>query len=436
MYREAAVRGGAHLGASGRRALARGDLPAAVGLLDRAAALLPEGTQGRAGILAALGSALTEQGEFARAAAVFAGATEAATVAGDAEQASHTSLTRLHLFFFTDPNGVAEATQREVERLIPLFTERGDELGLAKARRRLAMVYRTRLDIRGMEAELERAVAHARAAGDGREEARSLGLLATAAFLGPTPAAEGIARCTRIRDGADGNLIVERAVLVALAGLEAMGGAFAVARGHLDEHARLCRELGLRLDAAEGRIQCGFVELLAGDAAAAADALAAAVADLQAMGERANLAMAAALLGGALGRLGRVDDALSATRLAEAMAAPDDLGAQASWRVARAEVLLGGNSTDEARRMAEEAVRLAGQTDSHELRGQARAALADVEDGRSNPAGARAAREQALRAFERKGDVVSAARIREQLGVRDDGDMSAEPAPSPLESRP
>ena len=436
VYREAAVRGGAHLGASGRRALARGDLPAAVGLLDRAAALLPEGTQGRAGILAALGSALTEQGEFARAAAVFAGATEAATVAGDAEQASHTSLTRLHLFFFTDPNGVAEATQREVERLIPLFTERGDELGLAKARRRLAMVYRTRLDIRGMEAELERAVAHARAAGDGREEARSLGLLATAAFLGPTPTVEGIARCQRIRDGADGNLIVERAVLVALAGLEAMGGAFAVARGHLDEHARLCRELGLRLDAAEGRIQCGFVELLAGDAAAAADALAAAVADLQAMGERANLAMAAALLGGALGRLGRVDDALSATRLAEAMAAPDDLGAQASWRVARAEVLLGGNSTDEARRMAEEAVRLAGQTDSHELRGQARAALADVEDGRSNPAGARAAREQALRAFERKGDVVSAARIREQLGVRDDGDMSAEPAPSPLESRP
>jgi len=435
-YRDAAVRGGGHLAAAGRRALARGDLPAAVGLLDRAADLLPEGSPGRAGILAALGSALTEQGEFARAAAVFAGATEAAAVAGDAEQESHTSLTRLHLFFFTDPNGVAEATQREVERLIPLFTARGDELGLAKARRRLAMVYRTRRDIRGMETELERAIAHARAAGDAREEARSLGLLAAAAFLGPAPVADGIERCARIRREASGNSIVERAVLVALAGLKAMGDAFPDARTHLDEHARLCRELGLRLDAAEGMIQRGFVELLAGDATAAAHALATAVADLQAMGERANLAMAAALLGGAQGLLGRPDEALAATRLAEAMAAPDDLGAQVLWRVARAGVLRGGTAPDEARRMAEEAVRLAGQTDSYELRGQAQRALADVEDRRSEPAAARAAREQALRAFERKGDVVSAARIREQLGVRDDGDVSAEPAPSPLESQP
>ncbi|HEY8167508.1 MAG TPA: adenylate/guanylate cyclase domain-containing protein, partial [Candidatus Limnocylindrales bacterium] len=131
-YRDAAVRGAGHLAAAGRRALATGDLPAAVGLLDRAAVLLPEDEPGRASILAALGSALTEQGEFVRAADVFSGAEEAARQGGDMEEA-YTSLTRLHLFFFTDPDGVAEATQREVERLIPLFEARGDELGLAKA---------------------------------------------------------------------------------------------------------------------------------------------------------------------------------------------------------------------------------------------------------------------------------------------------------------
>jgi len=272
---------------------------------------------------------------------------------------------------------------------------------------------------------------HARSAGDTREEARSLGLLASAAFLGPTAAAEGIERCNRIRAEAAGNSIVERAVLLALAGLEAMGDAFPVARGHVDEHARLCRELGLRLDAAEGGIQRGFVELLAGDAAAAADALTTTVADLQAMGERTNLAMAAALLGGALGDLGRAEEALAATRLAEATAAPDDLAAQVTWRAARADVLRAGNAPDEARRLAEEAVRLAGQTDSYELRGQAQRALADVEDRRSEPAAARAAREQALRSFERKGDVVSAARIREQLGSTGDGGGPAEPASAP-----
>ena len=360
-------------------------------------------------------------------------------MAGDAEQELHTSLTRLHLFFFTDPNGVAEATQREVERLIPLFTARGDELGLAKARRRLAMVYRTRRDIRGMESELERALTHARAAGDAREEARSLGLLATAAFLGPTPVAEGIERCARIRADAGGNSIVERAVLVALAGLEAMEGSFSAARGHLDEHERLCRELGLRLDAAEGRIQRGFVELLAGDAGAAADGLGIAIGDLQAMGERTNLAMAAALLGGAQGLLGRPDEALATTRLAEAMAAPDDLGAQVLWRVARADVLRAGDATDEARRLAEEAARLAGQTDSYQLRGQAQRTLANVEDCGGDETRARASRELSLRAFERKGDLVSAARIREQLGVPGEGGDTAgvsEPAVAPAEARP
>jgi hypothetical protein len=298
------------------------------------------------------------------------------------------------------------------------------------------MVYRTRRDIRGMEAELERAIAHARAAGDGREEARSLGLLATAAFLGPAPVSEGIARCTRIREEAGGNSIVERAVLVALAGLEAMGNAFAIARGHLDGHARLCQEFGLRLDAAEGRIQRGVVELLAGDAGAAADALAAAVADLQAMGERANLAMAAALLGGALGLLGRADEGLAATRLAEATAAPDDLGAQVAWRVARADVLLTGDTPDDSRRLAEEAVRLAGQTDSHELRGQAQRTLADVEDRLSDPVRSRATRERALASFERKGDSVSAARVRAQLRGTGDSHVPGETTRAQADSRP
>src|SRR3970282_1156043 len=80
------------------------------------------------------------------------------------EDQSYTSLTRLHLFFFTDPAGVSEATQREVERLIPLFEARDDHLGVAKARRRLAMVYRTRRDVRSMEQQLEQAVEHARRA--------------------------------------------------------------------------------------------------------------------------------------------------------------------------------------------------------------------------------------------------------------------------------
>ena len=306
-----------------------------------------------------------------------------------------------------------------MERLIPLFEARGDELGMAKARRRLAIVYRTRRDIRSMEAELERAIVHARAAGDTREEARSLGLMATAALLGPTPAADGIARCERLRAEAPGNRIVERAVLPALAGLSAMTGDFDGARQRLVEHGRLCDELGLRLDAAEGAIVAGWVELLGREPAAAEAALAAAVTDLQAMGERSNLGMAAALLGQARYHLGRQPEAIAATKVAESAAAPDDLGTQIAWRIARSCATVASGDVTEGRRLADEAARLAGQTDSLELRGQAQAALAAADLARGETALARAAFEKAVTAFERKGDVVSVAAARAQLEMLD-----------------
>jgi hypothetical protein len=110
------------------------------------------------------------------------------------------------------------------------------------------------------------------------------------------------------------------------------------------------------------------------------------------------------------------DDATAATLLAEATAAPDDLGAQVAWRVTRAVVLADAGALDEGRRIADEAVRLAGQTDSLELRGVAAEALAAVDDRLGDAARARAGRERALAAFERKGDVTSAARLAAQLG--------------------
>jgi len=73
----------------------------------------------------------------------------------------------------------------------------------------------------------------------------------------------------------------------------------------------------------------------------------------------------------------------------------------------------------EGRRLADEAARLAGQTDSLEMRGQAQAALAAADLARGEPAMARAAFEKAIAAFDRKGDVVSAAAARGHLAALD-----------------
>jgi|SRR5215211_272776 len=65
--RELAGRAAARLGSSGRRALARGDIPPAVGLLERAISLLPDDDPARRDLTLKLGIALAETGQLTRA---------------------------------------------------------------------------------------------------------------------------------------------------------------------------------------------------------------------------------------------------------------------------------------------------------------------------------------------------------------------------------
>jgi class 3 adenylate cyclase len=68
--RELGARAAAWLGSSGRRALARGDIPPAVGLLERAVDLLPEDDPARQDLALKLGIALAETGQLSRAGAL------------------------------------------------------------------------------------------------------------------------------------------------------------------------------------------------------------------------------------------------------------------------------------------------------------------------------------------------------------------------------
>ena len=70
--RELAARAARHLGASGSRALARGDIRPAVSLLERAVSLLPEDDPARRDLTLKLGIALAESGDVSRADALLA----------------------------------------------------------------------------------------------------------------------------------------------------------------------------------------------------------------------------------------------------------------------------------------------------------------------------------------------------------------------------
>ena len=100
------------LGSAGRRALGRGDLPAASKLLERAVGLLPAGDPGGLELLVELADVLVATGEFARAEAVLGQVAAAAADRGDERLAAHASVARLRMEVGVASDLDADAVQR------------------------------------------------------------------------------------------------------------------------------------------------------------------------------------------------------------------------------------------------------------------------------------------------------------------------------------
>ena len=116
----------------------------------------------------------------------------------------------------------------------------------------------------------------------------------------------------------------------------------------------------------------------------------------------------------------RAEEADALCRVSERIAAPEDIGTQVVWRGVRARILARGGDTEEGETLAREAVRLAEPTDQLVMQADALLDLADVLEWAGKPAEAEAALRRALELYERKGDIVSAARARSVLGAASD----------------
>jgi class 3 adenylate cyclase len=407
-----AQRAAERLAAAGRRAFARADLPAAVSLLSRAAALLEPGASGRTELLVDLGDALRERGDLEHAEAVLAEAAEAAAASGDAALTADVRIARLRLQVQRDPEIETDEVLREAKAGVRVFERLRDERRLARAWALLAFVPWFRCEAAAAEDALRRAIEHARRAGDSRTEAQSLNLLVGAIGFGPLPVAEGIRRCQEILDRPDEQRRVRASALRALAGLKAMQGEFDEARATLATCRAILADLGLRVSAASATETYGIVELLAGDPAAAERELRAGYESLEQMGETFLVPVLSALLAQALYAQGRGDEALRFSKLSEQTAAPDDRFAHVQWRSARAKPLAQSGRTEEAETLARQAVALAEETDFLVVRGDALMDLAEVLRLGGGSDEVLPVVEQALRLYEEKGNVVAAARAR------------------------
>jgi tetratricopeptide (TPR) repeat protein len=162
------------------------------------------------------------------------------------------------------------------------------------------------------------------------------------------------------------------------------------------------------------------VELLAGMPEAAEARLRAGYEQLEAMGERALLADTAGMLARILIDAGRLDEADEIAAVAEAAAGDEDLSAQVAWRGVRARLLAEDGCGEPAVALAQEAVRLAGDTDFLVTRADAFTDLGTVLARSGEAAEADAGLAAAVALYERKGDVVSAARWQSKRQPRGD----------------
>jgi class 3 adenylate cyclase/tetratricopeptide (TPR) repeat protein len=406
------TRASRRLASAGRRALARGDFPAAAHLLDRAARVLAEEDPDRPRLLVSAGEAYLEIGEFSTADDLLVQAAQGAGAIGDRPVATTADLVRLQLHLRSEASTSIDEVKRETEAAVDGLQASADANALARAWRLLELANGVSGRYGAAGEANARAIEYARRAGDRVLEMRLYASSAQAVLSGPTPAPEGIARCEDLIRMGEGDRRGQAVTLAALAHLRAMVGDFARARDDYRRGRAILEELGLRFDAALISIDSGPVELLAGDPVAAATELRKDYEALDAMGERNYISTIAGLLAEALYRQGRFADAGAHASFCEEVAAPSDVYSQYLWRGIRGKLLAREAQREEGVALARTGVGESRKSDDIEGQGKALVFLAEaqlaaglLDDGARSADDARAL-------FEAKGNVVSAARTR------------------------
>jgi class 3 adenylate cyclase/tetratricopeptide (TPR) repeat protein len=403
------------LGAAGRRAFGRGDMPAAVNLLTRAASLRSKLEGERPELFLQLAFALLETGDFETLRTVMADAQGEADASGDAGLQMRVHILGLRARLSTDSGDWTRETEQEAVAAISAFEGARDERGLAQAWALLGLVRMADTRFGPAEEAWDLAATHARLAGDRREELEDLSWVALMVWAGPTHAQQGLPRCEKILTQADGDRKAMSSALFARAAFEAGLGDFGQARESIRRARALLQELGLTVWLAGPFAQfAGWVELLAGDPPAAERELRWAHATLSEIGEVGWIPTVVAILAEAVYLQGRHDEADRLADLSRESASSEDVYSQALWRCGAAKVAA-TRGDHEAVRVARTATELADRSDFLHLRWHTRMSEAEALDLLGDHRAAEPVLRAAIRLAEQKGNLVGARIARSRL---------------------
>ncbi len=383
-----ASRASSRLGAAGERALARGDVPAAVNLLGRAVTLGRTAGDAAAELLYAMGIARNESGDLERADEAFSDAISRAERDGDSRLATRASLERVSLRELTG-RATGDDVCAEVERAIPLLEQYDDEAGLARAWLRLSNSSHTFADA---EKAAEQAFLHARRARRPREEEDALFARLSGALYGERPIAEVTQLCEQLLADAHGPL-AEVGSTEILAALKVRAGDLAEGRELYRRADQLYRELGMKHREAVNWQCWGRSELATGHCELAETAFRESIDAFKEIGDSWFVNAVRGHLAHAVSAQGRFDEADAILDGCAGILATSS----------RARVLAARGDIDAALALAHEALAAVSAVDSPEGRAQVLVALAEVCRAADRPAEEGGALRDALALYEHKG---------------------------------
>jgi tetratricopeptide (TPR) repeat protein len=312
-----------------------------------------------------------------------------------------------------DPECDPAELRRSLRQPIRTFGELGDERGLVLARRLLGIAIG--LSRSAAVVELERALAHADAAGDPVIRRRVIGTLCASLSNGPTPVGEAIARCEELLPSSPNDPVLEAVVRVFL-------GQFHAQTARFDEAMELVRQSSLVLDElsrmtviSQYRYECAYAKELAGDRAGAEHELTARWSTLRdsGYGGTDRRAIEAAYR---LGRFycdeGRWDDAERFIAHGRGVRLAAHSGVAVVRLALEARLAAHGGRLAEALTLAQRAAGGARLWEPTNAKAGIWLALAEVHRARGEAAQAEAALAVALELYERKGNIAAAARLR------------------------
>jgi ATP/maltotriose-dependent transcriptional regulator MalT len=365
-----------------------------VNLISRAAALLPPDDPARIQLIPNVRVVQGMRGDLTWAIQIL----ESALQSGDASVRAHARVQQAFLRLFTDASVTSDDLRASAADAISVFERLGDDVGLARAWRLDAQAHYLARRAAGCVEASERALVHARRAGDAFEIHEIVEWLAVSLNLGPTPATEAERRCRELLDQIAGDRYLEVMLRATAAYLLAL-------QGRREEAEALIAEARRTVDDQQELHRIPYFAIyvwFAGHDAAEAD-LRAALEALDELGERTNYTSVAAQLALVACANGDYAEAEALSAKSESAARSNDVLSNILWRCARARARHALGDRAAADSLAREAVAFAETSDFLHAHAIARETLASMLEPAA--AAAELARAEELRQLKRGIDV-------------------------------